>query len=246
MRIVRIAVDMYYPTLMGESFELLKITQGDEKEDENAPGQPAKNFPAVPSAMIYPQSSAHSFQKEPTMRKISLLHSVAGAALFAVINLMKTHRSKIIFTRLAFGVWLPALTSQAARTVTNTGAESRAYHRLFLKSDGSLWTIGWNYFGQLGDGFTNETSSFPEQIIPWPQPILTSSVSSKTNLQINATTLFGGTFYLRASTNLAVTLSQWQPLRTNFITARGANNFPVTVTNAVKSRGQQFYLLQSP
>jgi alpha-tubulin suppressor-like RCC1 family protein len=215
--------------------------------------------------------------------------------VFAVIHFMKTNRSKIIFTLLAFGVWLPALTSQAALTVTNiapgcvaehslflksdgslwamgnnsygqlgdgtfnstnrpeqivasgvTAIAAGYWHSLFLKSDGSLWVMGYNYYGQLGDGFTNQTSSLPEQIFPPPQPILTSSVISKTNLQVNATTLFGGTFYLRASTNLVAPLSQWQPLRTNSITARGTNNFSVTLTNAVNSSGQQFYILQSP
>lgn len=36
---------------------------------------------------------------------------------------------------------------------------------LFIKSDGSLWGVGLNDFGELGDGTTNNASS-PEQIVP--------------------------------------------------------------------------------
>jgi alpha-tubulin suppressor-like RCC1 family protein len=37
-------------------------------------------------------------------------------------------------------------------------------HSLFLKSDGSLWAMGINTFGQLGDG-TNVATNRPEQIV---------------------------------------------------------------------------------
>jgi alpha-tubulin suppressor-like RCC1 family protein len=116
-------------------------------------------------------------------------------------------------------------------------------HSLFVKSDGSLWAMGWNDIGQLGDGFVND-SLVPEQIFPLPQPILTTSFSSGTGLQINATTPFGGTFYLLAGTNLTLPL-QWTPIWTNSVTTNVANNFSVTLTNAVNSAGQQFYFLKS-
>jgi alpha-tubulin suppressor-like RCC1 family protein len=39
------------------------------------------------------------------------------------------------------------------------------YHSLFLKSNGSLWAMGWNQYGQLGDGTTNNVN-VPEMIVP--------------------------------------------------------------------------------
>src|SRR6266566_4769739 len=57
---------------------------------------------------------------------------------------------------------LHALTSQAALTVTNIAAGYG--HSLFLKSDGSLWAMGFNPEGQLGDGTSNNTNA-PEQIV---------------------------------------------------------------------------------
>ena len=39
------------------------------------------------------------------------------------------------------------------------------YHSLFLKDDGSLWTLGGNnQYGQLGDGTYNQTNR-PQQIV---------------------------------------------------------------------------------
>jgi alpha-tubulin suppressor-like RCC1 family protein len=56
---------------------------------------------------------------------------------------------------------LQALTS-GAQPVTQIAAGQ--YHSLFLKSDGSLWVMGWNMYGQLGDGTYNQTN-LPEQIV---------------------------------------------------------------------------------
>src|SRR5208282_5740187 len=45
-----------------------------------------------------------------------------------------------------------------------TAIAAGAYHSLFLKSDGSLWAMGANESGELGDG-TYNTTNLPEQIV---------------------------------------------------------------------------------
>jgi alpha-tubulin suppressor-like RCC1 family protein len=59
-------------------------------------------------------------------------------------------------------VLLPVVTIQAAPVVMQVSAGYS--HTLFLKSDGSLWAMGDNTFGELGNGTTDSTNQ-PEQII---------------------------------------------------------------------------------
>ena len=46
-------------------------------------------------------------------------------------------------------------------TAITAGSE----HSLFVKSDGSLWGMGWNTEGELGDGTSNGNTNKPEQIV---------------------------------------------------------------------------------
>src|SRR5580658_9933174 len=74
---------------------------------------------------------------------------------------MNTKRSLIQICLLGAAL-LTAFSSEAQLTVTKIAAGG--YHNLFLKSDGSLWAMGYNEFGQLGDGTTNSTDQ-PEMIV---------------------------------------------------------------------------------
>jgi alpha-tubulin suppressor-like RCC1 family protein len=47
---------------------------------------------------------------------------------------------------------------------SNVTAIAGDMQSLFLKSDGSLWAMGYNYYGELGDGTYNNTNQ-PEQIV---------------------------------------------------------------------------------
>jgi alpha-tubulin suppressor-like RCC1 family protein len=115
------------------------------------------------------------------------------------------------------------------------------YHSLFLKRDGSLWGMGYNGYGQLGDGTTSNTNR-PEQIV--------AGVSSGFN-QISCQLLSGGSVRLSfvgiAGTNYALdratSLSppDWIPQTTNPAGPGGALVF----TNAPDPASNNFWRIRS-
>lgn len=117
--------------------------------------------------------------------------------------------------------------AQQATTVTNIAAGGQ--FSLFIQSDGSLWGMGRNNSGQLGNGVGS--SLRPELIAG--------------GAGLRATCGFGATYYLLASTNVALPLNQWSPVWTNTIVLRGGNNFSAPLTNAASPGSGQFYIIKS-
>lgn len=78
---------------------------------------------------------------------------------------MKTRPINLFLPRLLMCVLGLVLASQlAAQTVTHIAAG--AYHSLFVKSDGSLWGMGDNFYGELGLGTTLFETNTPQEIVP--------------------------------------------------------------------------------
>ena len=61
---------------------------------------------------------------------------------------------------------VPAITQTTNCQVISAGR----YHSLSVKSDGTLWAWGYNNFGQLGDGTTDDSHS-PVRIISGTETI---------------------------------------------------------------------------
>src|SRR5579862_68697 len=69
----------------------------------------------------------------------------------------------LLFVACLSALAFPVSTSVAAPTVTQVS--TGWYHTLFIESDGSLWAMGRNDNGQLGDG-TTTSRNVPEMIVP--------------------------------------------------------------------------------
>jgi hypothetical protein len=140
----------------------------------------------------------------------------------------------IYATNAPFGTNQPELI--VSNNVTAIGAEYA--YSLFLKSDGSLWAMGYNGFGQLGDGTYNNTNQ-PEQILP----LSTITVSASLQIQMSGTNVvltwpaavIG--FVLQVTGNLTPPVS-WTTV-TNVPSVVNSQN---VVTNQI-SGGNLFYRL---
>jgi hypothetical protein len=155
---------------------------------------------------------------------------------------VKPHRTLLnhgrrLAIRLPIAAWLSVLLPPIA---------AGYYHGIFVKSGGSLWAMGCNQFGQLGDGtFANRYS--PAQVVPLviPQPVVTGVTLANPNLILSGTNAESGRMcYTLMSTNLEKPLSQRTTVATNSLTNDGA--FTIAAANAViRGAPQQFYVLQA-
>jgi hypothetical protein len=80
-------------------------------------------------------------------------------------------------------------------------------------------------------------------VVPAQAGIASLSLSGA-NLVLNGISGQAGTYYVLASTNLALPFSQWTPVATNVVSTNG--NFVITVTNTVtRNVRQRFYILET-
>ncbi len=74
-------------------------------------------------------------------------------------------RCGLVIGSLGLSLLLASQLTAQAQPVTVTQISAGAYHSLFVKSDGSLWGMGYNASGQLGLGTTVQETNTPQEIV---------------------------------------------------------------------------------
>jgi len=111
-------------------------------------------------------------------------------------------------------------------------------HSLFVKSDGSLWGMGWNFYGQLGDGTFTRPPNRPEQILgPYNQ--IGSQLLGGTNMQLNFVGVASANYALDRSSSLSP--PNWIPQLTNAASSFG----PLVFTNPPDATTNNFWRIRS-
>jgi len=103
-------------------------------------------------------------------------------------------------------------------------------HSLFIKNDGSLWVMGGNNDGELGDG-TLINANLPEQILA-AYNLIVSQLLNDSSMRLSFVGIAGTNYALDRSFNLAP--ANWIPQLTNPANSFGAlvfTNPPDPTTN---------------